>query len=77
MIRKAIRAAFTALLLLLLGLTAATAQQSGSEAIEHAQLLGALRLEGELFHVQGVDLDSRHIWVTSVDRENRRGYLHE
>ena len=77
MIRKATRTAFVALSLLLLGFTAAAAQQSGVEAIEHAQLLGALNLEGELFHVQGVDLDSRHIWVTSVDRENRRGYLHE
>ncbi|MES2042270.1 MAG: DUF6454 family protein [Pseudomonadota bacterium] len=77
MIRKAIRTASTALLLLLLGLTAAAAQQSGSEAIEHTQLLRALRLEGEIFHVQGVDLDSRHIWVTSVDRDSRRGYLHE
>jgi hypothetical protein len=63
--------------LLLLGLTAAAAQQWSAEPIEHAQLLGALDLEGEVFHVQGVDLDSRHIWVTSVDRANRKGYLHE
>ena len=77
MIRKATRTAFVALSLLLLGLTTAAAQQLSVEVIEHAQLLGALDLEGELFHVQGVDLDSRHIWVTSVDRENRKGYLHE
>jgi hypothetical protein len=30
-----------------------------------------------LFHVQGVDLDSQHIWVTSVDVWNHRGFLHE
>jgi len=77
MIRKAMRSAGVALSLLLLGLTAAVAQQSGAEAIEHAKLMGALALEGELFHVQGVDLDSRRIWVTSVDRENHKGYLHE
>jgi hypothetical protein len=77
MIRKATRTAFTALSLLLLSLTAATAQQLSAEAIEHAQLVSVLNLKGELFHVQGVDLDSQHIWVTSVDRENRRGYLHE
>jgi len=77
MIRKAMRSAGVALSLLLLGLTAAVAKQSGAEAIEHAKLLGALALEGELFHVQGVDLDSRRIWVTSVDRENHKGYLHE
>lgn len=77
MIRKATRTVFTAFCLLMLGLTVATAQELSAEAIEHAHLLGALDLRGELFHVQGVDLDSRHIWVTSVDRENRRGYLHE
>jgi hypothetical protein len=77
MIRKATRALFTALCLLSLGLTAATGQQLSAEAIEHAQLLGALDLKWELFHVQGVDLDGRHIWITSVDRENHKGYLHE
>ena len=77
MIRKMTRAVFTALCLLLLSLTAAVAQELSTEAIQHAQLLGTLKLKGELFHVQGVDLDSRHIWVTSVDRVNRRGYIHQ
>lgn len=77
MIRKSTRTLLTTFGLLALGLTAATAQELDSEAIEHAQLLGALDLKGEVFHVQGVDLDSRHIWVTSVDRVNRKGYLHE
>lgn len=45
--------------------------------VENAQLLDNLALSGELFHVQGVDMDARHIWVTSVDRRHHRGYLHE
>ena len=77
MTRKTIRSTLTALSLLLLGLTAATAQQESSEPIQNAQFVDTLPLEGEVFHVQGVDLDSRHIWVTSVDLANRKGYLHE
>lgn len=45
--------------------------------IEHAELLGTIALQGKLFHVQGVDLDSQHIWVTSVDGHHHRGYLQE
>ncbi|GAA0325143.1 hypothetical protein GCM10009087_39330 [Sphingomonas oligophenolica] len=77
MTRKTIRTTLTALSLLLLGLTAATAQQEISEPIQDAQLVDILPLDGEVFHVQGVDLDSRRIWVTSVDRANRKAYLHE
>jgi hypothetical protein len=36
-----------------------------------------LPLEGELFHVQGLDVAGRHIWVTSVDLANQKGYLHQ
>ncbi len=46
-------------------------------AIEHAQLLDALKLDGQLFHVQGVVLEGEHIWITSVDKKNHKGYLHE
>ena len=53
------------------------APQAPVNGIENAQLLGTLVLQGKLFHVQGVDLDSQHIWVTSVDIWNHRGYLHE
>jgi len=77
MSRKYLRTTLTALALLLLGLTAATAQQEISEPIQDARLVDILPLGGEVFHVQGVDLDSRHIWVTSVDLANRRGYLHQ
>ncbi|WCM28366.1 DUF6454 family protein [Sphingomonas sp. QA11] len=77
MTRKKIRSALTALSLLLLSLTAAAAQEESSEAIQHARLVDILPLRGEVFHVQGVDLDSRRIWVTSVDLTGRKGYLHE
>ena len=77
MIRKATRTVFTALCLVVLSLTAATAHEFSGDAIEHAKLVDILDLKGELFHVRGVDLDRRHIWVTSVDRDHRKGYLHE
>lgn len=77
MIRKTMRSSLTALLLALSSLSVAAAPDSFDGAIEHAQLLGTLKLEGEVFHVQGLELDGRRIWVTSVDRKNRKGYLHE
>jgi hypothetical protein len=46
-------------------------------AIEHARLLGTLPLSGKLFHVQGVEVDQGHIWVTSANRWTGRGYIHE
>jgi Family of unknown function (DUF6454) len=77
MIRKAIGFRLAAFSLLLTGLTVSAAPPTFPEGIEHAQLQGTLPLNGALFHVQGVELDSAHIWVTSVDRWNRRGYIHE
>ena len=76
MIRNDIRSAVTALSLILPSLTAAAPPPNGGE-IEHAQFIGALKLDGELFHVQGVELEAQHIWVTSVDRKNHKGYLHD
>lgn len=52
-------------------------QRGKAAAIEHAQLMGTLRLDGQLFHVQGVIVEGDHIWVTSVDKKNHKGYLHE
>lgn len=34
-----------------------------------------LSLEGETNHVQGIDTDGTHLWVTSVDRPTRKGFL--
>lgn len=48
-----------------------------NDGISGARMIDALPLVGPLFHVQGVDLDDAHIWVTSVDSNARKGYLHE
>jgi hypothetical protein len=77
MIRKTVRSSLTALLLVVSSLSVAASPDRFDGAIEHARLVGIRNLEGELFHVQGLALDRRRIWVTSVDQQNRRGYLHE
>ncbi|MBU6266119.1 MAG: hypothetical protein KGN34_01180 [Sphingomonadales bacterium] len=46
-------------------------------SIEHARLLGATHLDGQLFHVQGVEVDGDNVLVTSADRKHHRGYIHE
>ncbi len=74
MIRKAIRSGLPLLALVSLSTTAASDPSDGP--IEGAQLAGELRLDGELFHVQGLELEARRIWVTSVDEANRKAYLH-
>ena len=48
--------------------------------VESLEQLGppqVLELKGETHHVQGVEVDARTLWVTSVDRANRKGYLFE
>lgn len=77
MIRKAIRSVFTALSLLLPNVMAEAAPYQMGGAIERAELLGALKLHGELFHVQGLVVEGEHVFVTSVNRKDRRGYIHE
>lgn len=77
MIRKAIRFGFTAALLVLSSLSTAAGPAPFDGEIEHARLLGTLKLDGELFHVQGLALDSGRIWVTSLDQHSRKGYIHE
>ena len=77
MIRKTMRSGLTTLFLLLSCLSVAAAPDRFDGAIEHARLLGTLKLEGELFHVQGLELDGQRIWVTSVDQAKRKGYIHE
>ncbi|MDP5277370.1 DUF6454 family protein [Sphingomonas sp. DG1-23] len=67
----------TALFLVLSCISVAAAPDQIDSAIEHARLMGSVKLEGELFHVQGLELDSWRIWVTSVDQTNRKGYIHE
>lgn len=86
MTRKPLQFGATALLLLLWSLAVGAApdrsgpNRSASDpfagAIEQASFRGTLGLAGEVFHVQGVELDGRRIWVTSVDQARQRGYLH-
>ena len=77
MIRKTMRSGLTALFLALSSLSVAAAADRFNGAIEHAHLVGTLKLDGELFHVQGLELDERRIWVTSIDEKNRKAYIHE
>ncbi len=41
------------------------------------KLVRITTLRGETHHVQGIEFDTSHVWVTSVDRARRRGYLEE
>lgn len=75
--RKTIRPGIAMLLLAISSLSVAAAPSPYDGAIEHARQVGAERLVGELFHVQGLEIEGERIWVTSVDRANRRGYIHE
>lgn len=77
MIRKTMRSGLTGLFLIVSSLSVANAPDPLDGAIEQARLMGTLKLEGELFHVQGLELDDRRIWVTSVDQKRRKGYIHE
>ncbi len=36
-----------------------------------------LSLQTETAHVQGIDTDGTHLWVTSVDRATRKGFLQQ
>lgn len=76
MIRKTMRSSLTMLFLAVTSLSMAAAPDQFNGGIEHARLIGTLKLDGELFHVQGLELERRRIWVTSVDEANRKGYLH-
>jgi Family of unknown function (DUF6454) len=41
------------------------------------KLLRSLPLTGKTFHVQGIDTDGVHLWVSSVDSEAKKGFLHK
>lgn len=80
MIRRATRPGAIGLLLLAAALSAAALpvrpERASDGALEGARLIGARPLAGELFHVQGLALDGPRLWITSVDRIHRKGYLH-
>ena len=60
------------LLLLAIAITAASAQTLNSSGATKI-----LELQPVTHHVQGIDTDGVHLWVTSVDTTNRKGFLHE
>lgn len=74
MIRKAIRSGLP--LLALASLSTAAAPDRFDGPVDGAELIGARQLDGELFHVQGLELEPHRIWVTSVDEATRKAYLH-
>jgi len=49
----------------------AAAAQSG------LTLVRTVDLEGESHHVQGIALDATRLWVTAVDKDQKKGYLQE
>lgn len=63
-------------MLLLSSLSVAAAPTPFTDAIEGARFHDATVLNGEIFHVQGLALQDTRVWVTSVDRSTRRGWLH-
>lgn len=77
MTRRALRPALTALLVAVSSLAMAAAPDPLQPTLEGARLVDMQQLDGELYHVQGVELDGARIWVTSVDNATRRGYLHQ
>jgi hypothetical protein len=52
---------------LLLGLCALMAASQSD-----LTLVRTIDLRGDTHHVQGIDFDERHVWVTSVDTRRRR-----
>jgi len=57
---------------LVLGLASLTAADPAD-----LTLIRTIPLQGDTHHPQGIDFDDSHLWVTSVDKATRKGYLHE
>jgi len=62
---------------LLIALPLAAQQSSLPTSVQNTLLVEITPLDGTVYHVQGVDLDKDHIWVTSVDGEAHKAWLHE
>ena len=79
MIGKLLRGGFLAVLNLASGISLSASPGSFSPAtydgeLEHGRYVGALQLQGEVFHVQGLALDPKHVWVTSAHRPKGGSY---
>ncbi len=46
-------------------------------SLSDMRLLRTVELKGTTHHVQGIDFDETRLWATSVDRDAKKGYLHE
>ena len=77
MFRKARRPAILAFLPVVFSFSVGASVNPGQGPIEAARLVRATALDGQVFHVQGLELQERRIWVTSIDSRNRRAFLHE
>src|SRR5688572_6617490 len=44
--------------------------------LEELERLEIVALEAALDHVQGIDVEGEALWVSSVDRQAKRGFLH-
>jgi hypothetical protein len=77
MVRRTRRQAVAVVLLMLSSLSVAASPEQFDGAIEQAQPRDALRIDGGLFHVQGLALSPAHIWATSVDLHDQKAYLHK
>jgi hypothetical protein len=50
---------------------------AGQEPDSRLKLSQILPLQGDTAHVQGIDVEGSRLWVTSVDKERKRGLLFE
>jgi Family of unknown function (DUF6454) len=48
-----------------------------SQSLDELPLLRVIELKGRTHHVQGIEADGDRLWVTSVDRGAKSGYLQE
>lgn len=54
-----------------------TLRSAGAADPETMQPVKVVPLQAKTAHVQGIDTDGVHLWVTAVDRDTRKGFLYE
>lgn len=59
------------------GAVPSPSESAPARSLADVRLLRTLELKGKTYHVQGIDFDSQHVWVTSCDRPSRKGYLYQ
>lgn len=47
-----------------------------AETLDALRALPVIPLQGEAYHVQGIDLDDTKLWLSSVDTKTKRGLLY-